>query len=258
MPTHEELEGWNVEKQASDAMTASTLAPRPVTPVHAVDAPCGITTTHSVFHVPSKRYLFRANDPRGVPSDLDEEEIALMETTAFGPPVDGRAVEAIRAESSFAEFAAKETEEDRNAALLAARRKDVQRDVRNLARLDAQLEALRLRKKLVSGLKKEVLHGGDVRVVDALVGWEVPRNSLGKIVDGEWKPKVAGGEAMVKSDSGLGAVGEEDDDDEDADADEDGDGEEDEDENQDQNEWEKDDVGNDDREEVSPSVGHPL
>ncbi|KAF9730954.1 hypothetical protein PMIN06_004595 [Paraphaeosphaeria minitans] len=216
MPTHEEREGRIVETQPSDAILATTLTPRRTMPVHTAEPPCGVTTTYSVFHFPSKRYLSRANDPwGGVPSDLDEEEIALVKAMVLGRPMEDWAVRAIRKEAEKAEFTARQTEENRNAALLTALRNGVQRDTHNLARLESRLETLRL---IVSGLKKEVMHVGDEKAVDALVGWEVPRNLLGSIVDGDRKPMAAGGEEMVKSDSGLGALVEEEEDDVDEDA----------------------------------------
>lgn len=117
MRTHEEREGC-IKAPSPDAMSATTLTPGPAPPVNAVDAPCGVTHTHSVFHIPSKLYLTRAAthaDSVQSASDAqeDEAEAESLSTMVFGPSVDDSEIKDIRAEVSFAAFTARVTEEER-------------------------------------------------------------------------------------------------------------------------------------------------
>lgn len=97
---------------------------------------------------------------------------------------------------------------------------DIELDAGDIARLNLQLMSLRMRKDLVTGLRKTMRFTGSEKSVDASMGWEVPWNFVGSIVEGEWKVVVGSegtsGEVetdtksaeaeseMVKSDSGHG------------------------------------------------------
>ncbi|KAF2451076.1 hypothetical protein P171DRAFT_439603 [Karstenula rhodostoma CBS 690.94] len=164
----EEPSGW-LETSSTSTLT---LTPSPPTPVHVAHAPCGVTNTHRVFHVPSKRYLLR--DDHHVERVWDERGAELLEDMVLGPPVDEKEARAIQEEAGFAAFTAKQTEQDRNAALLDALRTDIRRDTHDLSQLQWQLQGVRLRRELVSGLRRMLVGGGDEMVVDALMGWAFP------------------------------------------------------------------------------------
>lgn len=118
MLTREELEGWIGDTLSSGAISGTTHFPNATMPVFAVDL---ISTTHAVYHLPSKLYRRpNADDSTtSAPRTLREHNdiLAGLETIEFGSVVDEEEIEDIRAEADLATFTAKQTAKDRKSRL---------------------------------------------------------------------------------------------------------------------------------------------